>query len=43
MEKDNFVINNKHYYWMTLDEMMNDSDIQEKNSEVVEFVRDMVK
>ena len=43
MEKDNFVINNKHYYWMTLDDMMNDSDIQEKNSEVVEFVRDMVK
>lgn len=39
MKKDNFVINNKHYYWMTMDEMLSDSNIKEKNLEVVYFVK----
>ena len=42
MKKDNFVINNKHYYWMTMDEMLSDSNIKEKNLEVVYFVKDSI-
>lgn len=42
MKKDNFVINNKHYYWMTMNEMLSDSNIKEKNLEVVYFVKDSI-
>lgn len=42
MKKDNFVINNKYYYWMTMDEMLSDSNIKEKNLEVVYFVKDSI-
>lgn len=42
MKKDNFVINNKHYYWMTMDEMLSDSNIKEKNLDVVYFVKDSI-
>lgn len=42
-KKDNFVINGKHYYWMSMSEMEKDKNIQEKNLEVVDFVKEYIK
>lgn len=36
---DTFVKNGKQYRWMTLDEMAQDADIQEKNMDVVEKIK----
>lgn len=35
----NYKTVNKHYYWMTMNDMLNDKNIKEKNLEVVEFVK----
>ncbi len=37
-----FTIDEKHFYWMTLDEMKADQKIQEKNMDVVSFVEKML-
>lgn len=42
MKNDNFVIKNKHYYWMTMEEILADSNIREKNLEVVYFVKEFI-
>lgn len=39
MEKD-FVVNGKHYYWMSIEEMEKDDNIRNKNLEVVDFVKE---
>lgn len=38
MKKDDFVIDKKHYYWMTISDMRKDPEIINKNLDVVEFV-----
>ena len=42
MINKNFIIKNKHYYWMTMNDMLNDKNIKEKNFEVVEFVKNKI-
>lgn len=42
-KKDNFEINGKHYYWMTIEEMERDDNIREKNLEVVDLVKEYIK
>lgn len=37
-----FVVNNIHYYWMTIADMEKDSNILEKNIEVVDFVKEVI-
>ena len=37
-----FVVNNIHYYWMTIADMEKDSNILEKNIEVVDFVKKVI-
>ena len=39
MEKE-FVVNGKHYYWMSIEEMEKDDNIRNKNLEVVDFVKE---
>ena len=39
MGKD-FVVNGKHYYWMSIEEMEKDDNIRNKNLEVVDFVKE---
>ena len=38
MRNDNFTLNGKHYYWMSIDDMRKDKEIIKKNLEIVEFV-----
>lgn len=38
-----FVLNGRHYYWMTLEEMEHDENIEKKNMEVVDFVKECEK
>lgn len=42
MKKDNFVVNGKHYYWMSVTEMEKDENIMGKNREVVDFVKEKI-
>lgn len=42
MKNNDFIIKNKLYYWMTMNEMLNDKNIKEKNLEVVEFVKNTI-
>lgn len=42
-KENNFVINGKQYYWMSIPEMEKDKNIQEKNLEVVDFVKEYIK
>ena len=42
MKKDNFVVNGKRYYWMSVTEMEKDENIMEKNREVVDFVKEKI-
>ena len=37
-----FVLNGRHYYWMTLEEMEHDENIEKKNMEVVDFVKESI-
>ena len=41
MGKD-FVVNGKHYYWMSIEEMEKDDNIRNKNLEVVDFVKEYI-
>lgn len=43
MRHDHFVRNGKHYYWMSIENMRKDKEIQEKNLEIVEFVNSQLK
>lgn len=38
--KKDFILNNKHYYWMSIEEMEADENIIKKNLEVVDFVKE---
>lgn len=42
LEQDNFVINKRHYYWMSIQDMEKDENIWNKNKEVVDFVKEKV-
>ena len=42
-EENDFISNNKHYYWMSLEDMLQDEVIKKKNLEVVDFVRECIK
>ena len=39
-KKDNFEVNGKHYYWMTIEEMEKDKRIMSVNMDVVDFVKE---
>ena len=43
MRNDNFMLNGKHYYWMSIDDMRKDKEIIKKNLEIVEFVHSHIK
>ena len=43
MRNDNFTLNGKHYYWMSIDDMREDKEIRKKNLEIVEFVYSHIK
>lgn len=43
MRNDNFMLNGKHYYWMSIDDMRKDKEIIKKNLEIVEFVYSHIK
>jgi hypothetical protein len=43
MNKNDFSINSRHYYWMTISEMEKDDNIMKKNMEVVDFVKECEK
>lgn len=43
MKKNDFKKDKKHYYWMTMDQMQNDSEIQKKNLDVIDFVKEVGK
>lgn len=42
-QEQDFSINGKHYYWMSISEMEHDSNILKKNIEVVDFVKETVR
>lgn len=42
LKKQDFKIGNKHYYWMTMQEMEKDENIQKKNLEVLDFVKESI-
>ena len=37
---DDFIINDRHYYWMSIPDMEKDANIAQKNLEVVDFVKE---
>ena len=37
---DDFIINDRHYYWMSISDMEKDVNIIQKNLEVVDFVKE---
>ena len=37
---DDFIINDRHYYWMSISDMEKDANIIQKNLEVVDFVKE---
>ena len=43
MRNDNFMLNGKHYFWMSIDDMRKDKEIIKKNLEIVEFVYSHIK
>ena len=40
--KEDFVLNNRHYYWMSIEDMEKDENIIQKNLEVVDFVKENI-
>lgn len=40
MKTDDFSVNGKHYYWMTIKDMEEDENVRKKNLEVVDFVKE---
>ena len=39
---NDFSINGRHYYWMSITEMENDTNIMKKNKEVVDFIKENI-
>ena len=39
-QKENFVVNGRHYYWMSISEMERDPNIVKKNLDVIDFVKE---
>lgn len=39
---NDFSINGRHYYWMSIPEMENDTNIMKKNKEVVDFIKENI-
>ena len=37
-QKENFVVNGRHYYWMSISDMERDPNIVKKNLDVIDFV-----
>lgn len=42
LKQDQFVIDGKHFFWMTIPEMERDPEIQKKNLDVVHFVQENI-
>ena len=39
-QKENFVGNGRHYYWMSISDMERDPNIVKKNLDVIDFVKE---
>lgn len=39
-QKENFVVNGRHYYWMSISDMERDPNIVKKNLDVIDFVKE---
>ena len=39
-QKENFVVNGRHYYWMSISDMERDPNIVKKNLNVIDFVKE---
>ena len=39
-KRNDFIINGRHYYWMSISDMENDVNIMKKNKEVVDFIKE---
>ena len=42
MRKDSFECDGRQYYWMTVPELEQDRNVQKKNSDILEYVKEMV-
>ena len=42
-KKDDFIVNDRHYYWMSISDMEKDSNIAKKNLEVIDFVKEAME
>ena len=40
--KENFVVNGRHYYWMSISDMERDPNIVKKNLDVIDFVKESI-
>ena len=40
--KENFVVNGRHYYWMSISDMEKDPNIVKKNQDVIDFVKESI-
>ena len=41
-QKENFVVNGRHYYWMSISDMERDPNIVKKNLDVIDFVKELM-
>ena len=41
MRKDSFQCDGKEYSWMTLDELEQDDNVRKKNSDILNYVKEM--
>lgn len=42
-KKEDFIVNGRHYYWMSISDMEKDSNIAKKNLEVIDFVKEAME
>ena len=42
MQRDSFECDGRQYYWMTVPELEQDRNVQKKNSDILEYVKEMV-
>lgn len=42
MQQDSFECDNKKYFWMTMAELERDSNVQKKNEDILQFVKELV-
>ena len=42
-QKENFVVNGRHYYWMSISDMERDPNIVKKNLDVIDFVKESMQ